>query len=79
MQQWQWTLSQSYASYSKTYGRLHKAVPALNQNEYLIGILLKDSSVEFIPTAGMPKEQHDKVMEHCNKSENMRTLPPVEN
>lgn len=79
MQQWQWTLSQSYASYSKTYGRLHKAVPARNQNEYLIGILLKDSSVEFIPTAGMPKEQHDKVMEHCNKSENMRTLPPVEN
>ncbi|MBR4311235.1 MAG: hypothetical protein IKT79_09410, partial [Akkermansia sp.] len=83
MQEWQWTLMPGKNTYfSSTYGRLLKGVPDRHhpdQKEYLVGILLKDGSVEFIPTAGMPKEQHDKVMEHCNKSENMRTLPPVEN
>ncbi|MBR2125463.1 MAG: hypothetical protein IJ943_01865 [Akkermansia sp.] len=83
MQEWQWTLMPGKNTYfSSTYGRLLKGVPDRHhpdQKEYLVGILLKDASVEFIPTAGMPETQHDKVMEHCNKAENMRTLPPAEN
>lgn len=83
MQEWQWTwVPGKTIHFTKTYGRLLKGVPDRqypNQKEYMVGILQKDGSVEFIPTAGMPEAQHNKVMEHCSKAENVRTLPPVEN
>ncbi len=83
MQTWQWkTQPDNSPYYEKTHGKLLKAVPDKRQSyitkcqgEFLVGILLRDGSVEFIPTAGMPGEQHNKVMEHCRIPENQRTLP----
>lgn len=83
MQTWQWKEEPSnYPYYEKTYGKLLKAVPDERQKymeacrgEFRVGILLRDGSVEFIPTADMPKAQHSQVIEHCRKPENQRTLP----